>query len=357
MATTLIQSENAITSKAPASVLDAQIVEATESPVGSLLEPLALEEHTTLVQSQGPLTIGQPVYFPAFGSGEIAAIDGGEARVRFADGEKTVKAHALLTLAQAEVDWHENWLRGEPWILEDGRRLSIVKDLCRYGEYETFLKKYDRARSTCDAHIRRYKNAVTWAAQDQQLARNGAIEETEPTVPDQNRKVNPRAPDPGADERKAKVEEERKKRTGRRPSHHRTDWSIRIKLPEEIIGICRAKYKEPGAKDYWRRAAFAFIGLDPDAPTQPDTTPAPTTAATTTEEGMPNLTPPLDDVAADVIDLLRDEGVPAEDLKRLQFSPGSDFNAELREATKQLKHNGKRSVSDVQVEYQPKSLP
>jgi hypothetical protein len=80
----------AVNGLVPASGIDAQISEASESPVGSCsqeqgqptaaqsaqLGRLELEQHSTQLQSQAPLTIGQPVFHPAFGYGTVAALDG-----------------------------------------------------------------------------------------------------------------------------------------------------------------------------------------------------------------------------------------------------------------------------------------
>jgi hypothetical protein len=80
------------------------------------------------------------------------------------------------------------------------------------------------------------------------------------------RHVNERAPDSDAEEREELIRQETAKRHGRKPSYHKHLWSIRIKLPPHVLALCRKQYKTAGAKEYWRRAAYAFVGLDADAP-------------------------------------------------------------------------------------------
>jgi hypothetical protein len=347
--------------------------------------------------AEGEITIGQPVYCLAFGAGEVAAIEGDLITVRFSDTEEKVQVQQLTTLALAEGEWHSNWLRGEPWIVEDGRRLTIVKNLCRHGDWQDFLKKYDLSRSTCDDHIRRYKNTLVLAAQVAQMTGNRSFD---PADLDPDRKVNPRSPDPNAEELKAKVEEEIQKRKGRVPSHHRTDWSVRIKLPPAVAAECREKYPDAGAKAYMQQAAYGLIGYvflgkyaneptptlyvvgipgNPDlsgpydqrsedekygamlrdamessplgigdqnsgvisvagltslyAKTRNDSN-SPTRGGT-----CQSVAPQVDDLVANVIDLLRSEGFSEEEINLVQFTPSNDLNATLREAMKQLKPN------------------
>jgi hypothetical protein len=74
-----------------------------------------------------------------------------------------------------------------------------------------------------------------------------------------------RRPDLDDDERKELIKKEAEKRRGKEPSHHETLWSIRIKLPAGIVALCRKRYKRKGksAKNFWRLAAYRFVGLDP----------------------------------------------------------------------------------------------
>jgi hypothetical protein len=161
------------------------------------------------------LKVGQPVLLTACGIGKVAEIDGGDVTVRFADTEKKVSAQALVTRAQAEVNWRAHWLPGAERRREEGRRLWIVKELCTFGEWQDFLDRFDLSRSTCDDLIRRYKNEVTWEAQDQHLTGNRSSDETEPTtVADPDRHVSERTPDPDGDARKELVGKEAEKRQG-----------------------------------------------------------------------------------------------------------------------------------------------
>jgi hypothetical protein len=123
--------------------------------------------------------VGQPVFSPAFGLGKIDAIVGNQIIVKFGKQERVMRAQDLMTRAQAESDWHLYWLRGERRRLQEGRRLSTIKSLCRHGEWQAFLDKYDYARSTADDLIRRYHDELRWEVRNQ-LTGNRAIEHGEP---------------------------------------------------------------------------------------------------------------------------------------------------------------------------------
>lgn len=200
---------------------------------------------------------GQRVYCPAFGSGKIVTIKSGDVTVAFGEQEHDVDAHDLVTRAQAEMHWYAYWFSGAKRRFEEGKRLAIVKNLCRFGEWQKFLDKYKYPRSTADDLICRYEKEMK--LRSQQLPGNRAIDATDP-----QRQVSESTADSDNDERKELVRLENEKRAGRKPSEHATDWAIRIKLPPDILRLCREKYKEPDAKDFWQRAAYRFVGLDPD---------------------------------------------------------------------------------------------
>jgi hypothetical protein len=205
------------------------------------------------------LNLEQPVYCPAFGSGKIVAIKSGDVTVAFGEQEHSVDVHDLVTLAQAEMHWYAYWFSGAKRRFEEGKRLAIVKNLCRHGEWQAFLDNYDYPRSTADDLICRYEAEMK--LRSQQLTGNRAID-----VADPGQQVSESTADSDADERKELVRLENEKRAGRKPSDHATDWAIRIKLPPDVLRLCREKYKEPDAKDFWQRAAYRFVGLDPDEP-------------------------------------------------------------------------------------------
>jgi hypothetical protein len=87
-----------------------------------------------------------------------------------------------------------------------------------------------------------------------------AIDDADPA-----RQVNERSSDSDADEREEGVRKENERCRGKKPTYHKTVWSIRIKLPPDIVRRCREQYKTDGAKDFWQRAAYEFIGENPDA--------------------------------------------------------------------------------------------
>jgi hypothetical protein len=181
---------------------------------------------------------------------EIKAIEGDDIRVTFGEQERHVAPQDLLTQAKAELHWHAYWLRGETRRFEEGKRLFIVKGVCRhFGEWQAFLNRYDYPRSTADDLIRRYQ-----AAQSHHLTGNRAID-----VAGLERHANERTRDSDADEREKLVRQETAKRRGKKPSYHPALWSIRIKLPPDVLKLCHKKYKEPDAKEFWRRAAYRLV--------------------------------------------------------------------------------------------------
>jgi hypothetical protein len=201
---------------------------------------------------------GQPVFSPAFGFGRIIAIPGNKIVVKFGKLDRVVNEEDLLTRAQAEADWHLYWLRGERRRLQEGRRLSVIKSLCRHGEWKAFLTKYDYPRSTADDLINRYQNELRWEASEMPGNRANGHGQL-------GRPVNERQSNPDDVERDDLVKKEAKKRQGREPSHHKTLWSIRIKLPPEILTLCRERYRRKGerAKEFWRLAAYLFVRVEP----------------------------------------------------------------------------------------------
>jgi hypothetical protein len=205
------------------------------------------------------LKLYQPVYCPAFGSGKIVEIKNGDITVAFGEQEHKIDANDLMTRAQAEMHWFAYWFSGAKRRFEEGERLAIVKNLCRHGEWRAFLDKYNYPRSTADDLIHRYEAEMK--LRSQQLTGNRAID-----VADPGQQASESTADSDADERKELARLEKEKRAGRKPSDHATDWTIRIKLPPDVLELCREKYKEPDAKDFWQCAAYRFVGLDPDKP-------------------------------------------------------------------------------------------
>jgi hypothetical protein len=202
---------------------------------------------------------GQPVYCPAVGFGQIVAVQGDKVTAKFGKNERVMGSQDLVTRAQVEADWHLYWLSGERRRLEEGKRLSIIKSLCRYGEWHAFLDKYDYPRSSADDLIRRYHDELRWEGRTE-LTGNRAGQ-----VGEHERDIHECRPNPGDDELKDLIKKETEKRHGKEPSYHKTLWSIRIKLPQDILTLCRERYKRKSksAKEFWRLAAYIFIGLQP----------------------------------------------------------------------------------------------
>lgn len=208
---------------------------------------------------ESKLIVGQPVYCAVFGLGQIAAFDGENVTVKSGEKEGQVAVQDLVTLFQAQSAWHVHFLRGSKRRTKEGKLLWIIKGLCRFGDWQAFLNRYDIPRSTADDLIRKYNNGLVPEAQSHQLTGNRAIELANPGQP-----VRERTADPEADEMEELVAQERESRRQKKPSYHPTLWSVRIKLPPDVLQRCRKKYKKHGSKEFWRRAAYRFVGLDPD---------------------------------------------------------------------------------------------
>jgi hypothetical protein len=212
-----------------------------------------------------PLEINQPVYCPEFGFGEIVTINQDDITVRFGKKERRIEKTGLVTRAKAEIAWHEYWLTGEKRRLGEGKRLLIVKRLCweRHGEWQAFLNRYNIPRSTADDLIRRYLNEMARKSPSQQLTGYRSID-----LSSRDYATDVATGEKNATELDELIHKEIAKRDGRKPTHHESLWSIRIKLPQDILRRCRKKYKRPSAKEYWRKKAYEFVGVEPEVETE-----------------------------------------------------------------------------------------
>jgi len=213
-----------------------------------------------------PLEIGQPVFCVTSGFGEIVAINGHRIAVRFGESKKQwMKKRHLITAIQAEVTWHTYWLRGEKRRLKEGKWLFIVKALCRkqFGAWQAFLNRHDIPRSSADDVIKCYLDEMVRKSPSRQLTGYRSIDLSSPDYA-----ADVATGEKNATELDELIHKEIAKREGRKPTHHDSLWSLRIKLPQDILRRCRKKYKRPGAKDYWRRKAYEFVGKDPKAETK-----------------------------------------------------------------------------------------
>ena len=202
---------------------------------------------------------GDPVFDEALGFGKIIVIHDGKFVVKFGKDERVLRAEQFKTRVQAELDWHFYWRTGKRRRREEGRRLSIVKQLCRHGEWQAFLTKYNYPRSTADDLIELYEAGLRTEGQSD-LPGNRSNE-----LGDLQDKARARDRDEVA--RKDLVNRELEKRRGKQPTHRKTWWAVRIELPPDIVSLCRRKYKGMGkkAKRFWRRAAYKFAGVKPSA--------------------------------------------------------------------------------------------
>jgi hypothetical protein len=237
--------------------------EVADSGVRQLLER-AYEDPTTPAPPRHPLTEferkpGQLVFHEEEGVGKIVANPEGKFVVKFRKHERVLRADQFMTLAEAQIQWHFYWLTGRRRRIEEGRRLWIVKKLCRYGEWQAFLDKYEYPRTTADDLIKLFKAE---SRPDEDNLHGNRASQPEDTGP-QDRA---RATDQDEVERREQVEKEIDKRRGRQPTHNRTSWTVRIDdLTPEVVLACKMKLKhdKKRAKKFWRRCANKFAGVKP----------------------------------------------------------------------------------------------
>jgi hypothetical protein len=269
MAMTITHGENEIISISPPSGIDAQILEVSEHPGGSSsrgesqalpgqsepLGQLGFEDHTKVLQAQGPLAIGQPVFHPFVGYGTIAGVDGDEVTLQ---GKKdkavthVVKALDLITKSQAEVGFEACYFVGgaKAWRRAMGKWASLYKNLCLMegkGTYGDWLKRHDLSRSSMDDLIRQFENEATWDAQEQLLPESGKTDETNaaptleigmsPYAVTAGRQDNERTTDLENDERQKNIQAETAKREGITPTKHKTILYLQRRKsdPEKLV--------------------------------------------------------------------------------------------------------------------------
>lgn len=205
------------------------------------------------------LFVGQEIYHPEFGDGDITEIKGEQITVAFDSGETlTFAAHmfngddilvsepsdtALLDSLKAK--FAEVWQRGAAWRLEVGEILYQIKEKCDHGQWGAFLDEQDLPRSTADDYIRRYKNEAQIAEVQQ------------------NDTANPEpVPDPESDERKAQITVEQEKREGRKPTFHPHELRPKLKnLATEDLELYQiARKQNPHRVDViWLNAFYEVI--------------------------------------------------------------------------------------------------
>jgi hypothetical protein len=166
------------------------------------------------------------------------------------------------TLDQLREKFRACWVRGSAWRLEVGELLYKIKEKAEHGEWGIFLDEFGLARSTADDYVRRY------------------ADEAQITAP---RQYNEPTPDPEANGRMSLIEEEHKKREGRKPSEHATELHIRIKdvKPYEMTLYKVERMESPDrVKAIWQMAFIEIIGDDESTDaTDEKTTPAETEGA------------------------------------------------------------------------------
>ena len=206
---------------------------------------------TSSATEVGGLTLGQPIFHEAYGYGEVIAINGAD--ITFQERKNktvthTVKASDLFTKDSAEHNLATSYYTGgaSEWRRRQGKWGSITKNLCRWGEWEGVLKKYNLKRGSMDVLISRFEEEEEWAAQTANLLKFSKLDpvkvdlnEPDPNLPLKvdpaeppavhsvytvtgTPQLNERTPDPANDEREKNRLAEIAKREGVKPTPHRT---------------------------------------------------------------------------------------------------------------------------------------
>jgi hypothetical protein len=316
-------------------------------PTPSLLDTFEREAGVALpaIEAKG-LTLGQPVFHPTYGYGEVTAIDGNAITFRATKDPavtQTVAAQEIITKNQAEVELKTCWFAGgaKAWRRAQAKWASITKNLCRHGEWKDVLEKHDLNRSSMDDLIRRFEEEMTWEAQDTALAAANLPESgnLDPSEPDQAlkssvytvtgaRQVNERTPDPENDRREANKRAEIAKRLGVNPTHHKTILSLRRpKLDPEKLAryyLIREKNQDRVREIMHRKIDEGIeevLALAPTPLPQPSVRPALATQ----------------DAVSDVRSALLNLGFGGAAINKVQFNRELDFEELMRIALKQLK--------------------
>lgn len=311
--------------------------------------------------------LDQPVFHPGFGYGFVIAIDSDNVTFREKKDSPlthTVKTADLITKSQAQIGLETCYFAGgaKAWRHAAGRWASLYKNLCLMegkGVYGDWLKQHDLSRSSMDDLIRRFENEATWAAQEVVLPESGKTEETDPAPETPTgayavtggSQVHERTPDPENDERQKNIQAETSKRTGIRPSHHKTIlhlqrrnldperlalyYAIKADSKKRVDAIMQRKIDE-GIEEVLALAP-ATPPARPEAEPEPMAEESKSATSAITEEVPAKGAPRVNDVEAAVRSALLNLGFKSADVKRVQFSPDSDFNQMMRLALQQLK--------------------
>lgn len=212
--------------------------------------PMEMTE-TSPATEVGGLTLGQSIFHESHGYGEVIAINGAD--ITFQERKNktvthTAKASDLFTKDSAEHNLATSYYTGGAgeWRRRQGKWASITKNLCRWGEWEGVLKKYNLKRGSMDVLISRFEEEEEWAAHTANLLKLSKLDpvKVDPNEPDPNLplkvdrtepptvhsvytvagtpQLNERTPDPAYDEREKNRLAEIAKREGVKPTPHRT---------------------------------------------------------------------------------------------------------------------------------------
>ena len=286
-------------------------------------------------------TVGQPVFHPGHGYGEVNAVESD--LVSFRERKDPTLVHTspageLITKEQAESALQATWnaCGFQEYRRRMGKWCSITKNLCRHGQWDDVCARHGLNLRTANDWIRDFENEMTWRAQEEAFAafRKAAesadlksiyqteISGTSVYAVTGTPQINERTPDPDNDKREDNKKKEREKREGIKPTPHKTMLSIQRRKLDPIKLALYYTIRD-ARKDQVHEIMKRKI-----------------------DEGMDEVLA-LDPQTADpaimrfleVRSLLRNQGFKETEIGRITLDPALDFDELVRSAFDQLKAN------------------
>jgi len=313
-----------------------KILEDLEKMAGVCADPAAAPVGLPAV-SAADFTVGQPVFHPAYGYGEVTAVEGDA--ITFREKRDPAINHSapaleLITKTQAEFALQATWnaCGFQEYRRRMGKWCSITKNLCRYGEWDDVCKRYGLNLRTTNDWIRDFENEMTWQAQDAALAASSKSAESadlNPVGPAETstsvyaatgaRQVNERTPDPDNDEREENKKKEEDKRRGVDPTPHKTMLSVQRRNLDPVrlalYYTIRDAHKKQAHEIMNRKideGMAEVLALDPDT-------------------ANPSILTVLE-----VRSLLRNQGFKDAEINSVQLDPALGFDALVQSAFDQI---------------------
>jgi hypothetical protein len=331
--------------------------------------PFELAFNSTDIQStlhaQGEFTIDQELFHPKYGLVTIVGIEGSDLIVREEIDVAVIhqfKSTDILSEHQARSGLMASSFAGghKAYRYRQAKWAWLQKLFCKKrGDWKTVLEQCNLHRSSMDDLVRWYDDEIRFKAQELEtnamLPDSGNISTPEVisggVLPITAPRVNERTPDPTNTNRQENIKVETAKRTGIKPTHHKTTLYLqrrhldpnRLDLYHEIekankaLVISIMQRNIDHGIDEVLASASSVLQQQPGA-IRGTTKTGPATMAS--ELSPPSITHEDDSIVTDVRSGLRGAGIKQTEIKRIHFISGLDFDAQYRQALKQLKSNG-----------------